>query len=104
MPFGRHRVVPLDELPVDYLQRLAWLDDLREPLRGAVFAELRERGGATQLPLLRCSDPALAQELVVAGRRSLARELHPDVGGRHEDFVRLGEVSEWFEDVIGASS
>lgn len=79
IPFGKHQGLPLSAVPS--LQWLANLGDLRAPLKGAVVAELRERGGATQLPLLRCPDPALAQELVAAGRRSLASSIRTSADG-----------------------
>jgi hypothetical protein len=104
MPFGKHRGLALAAIPTDYLQWLAGLDDLREPLKGAVIAELLARRQAVQLPLLPCPDPALAERLVATGRRVLARKLHPDVGGTHHDFVRLGEVSEWLASLIGSAS
>jgi hypothetical protein len=104
MPFGKYRGVPLRTIPTEYLHWLAGLDDLREPLKGAVIAELLARRQAVHLPLLPCPDPALAEQLVGAGRRVLAKRLHPDTGGSHDAFVRLTEVGAWLETVIGVAS
>lgn len=44
MPFGKHRGVPLSELPGGYVQWLGdKLDEWREPFRSALAAELTRR-------------------------------------------------------------
>jgi len=43
MPFGLHKGKPLDTLPDDYLLWLGCLDDLRQPLLGAVLREMGRR-------------------------------------------------------------
>ena len=46
MPFGRHRGVPLSELPGAYLDWLgAKLNEWREPFRSALAAEIARRKG-----------------------------------------------------------
>ena len=46
MPFGKHRGVPLSELPSGYLDWLnAKLNEWREPFRSALAAELARRKG-----------------------------------------------------------
>jgi hypothetical protein len=52
MPFGKHKGLPVAELPVDYLGFLAGLDNLREPLRSAVATALGrpEPDGETEPP------------------------------------------------------
>ncbi|MDO8475017.1 MAG: DUF3820 family protein [Candidatus Rokubacteria bacterium] len=104
MPFGMHKGAALGEIPTEYLQWLTGRADLREPLRSAAFKELRKRYQAAEFPQRACPDSQLAEELVGAGRRVLAKRLHPDTGGTARDFVRLGEVSEWLERVIGSAS
>ena len=43
MPFGVHQGKPLDQVPNDYLLWLGCLDDLRQPLLGAVLREMGRR-------------------------------------------------------------
>lgn len=43
MMFGKHKGLPLEDLPSDYLLWLGCLDDLREPLLGAVLTEMGRR-------------------------------------------------------------
>jgi len=43
IPFGKFKGTPLEELPAQYLVWLSQLDDLRDPLRGAVVVELGRR-------------------------------------------------------------
>lgn len=43
MPFGKLKGTPLDELPSEYLLWLGCLDDLRQPLLGAVLREMGRR-------------------------------------------------------------
>lgn len=43
MPFGAHKGKRLEELPNDYLLWLGCLDDLRQPLLGAVLREMGRR-------------------------------------------------------------
>ena len=43
MPFGLHKGKPLGSLPSDYLLWLGCLDDLRQPLLGAVLKEMGSR-------------------------------------------------------------
>ena len=43
MPFGKHKGQPLAGLPAEYLTWVATLDNIRDPLLGAVNAELRRR-------------------------------------------------------------
>src|SRR5687767_2748990 len=90
MPFGRYRGQFVTELPDDYLRWLATLVDLREPLASAISWEaerrrLRAPRGAG-IPLV---DRTIGEELIGAGVRSLARQHHPDVGGRHETMTAV---------------
>jgi len=100
MPFGKYRGCQLWELPNGYLRWLVSLLDLREPLRSAVYAELRARADhnrgrpphARALP-----DPQVARDLIAAGRRVLAAKYHPDAGGGHEVMVAINLAADWLE-------
>lgn len=96
MPFGKFKGVLLTDIPTDYLEWLASLSHLRDPLRGAVERELdaRQEDRATGQNEM-CPSPRVAEEIIGAGVRSLARRYHPDAGGSHEDMVRVNDAAEW---------
>lgn len=89
MLFGKHRGMPLHQLPDEYLSWLAGLDTLRSPLREAVHAEKERREGARTL------DPKIALEIVNAGFRTLAKRNHPDLGGQHVAMQKLNAAHVW---------
>jgi hypothetical protein len=92
MPFGKHRGIPLEELPDTYLFWLYGLADLREPLRTFVNLEYRRRCEPPPRfapPALSCGDPLVA-ELLEAGYKSLAKKYHPDRGG---DLSRMQQIN-----------
>ncbi len=94
MPFGRFAGVALDEIPDTYV---AWLlaIDLREPLRSAVVAEAAARGLLVDsVPPLR-PVRAVAEELIGAGLRTLARKHHPDVGGDVATMQQVTAAASW---------
>jgi Putative quorum-sensing-regulated virulence factor len=121
MPFGRHRGVPLDELPVDYLE---WLltRDLRDPLKSAAQAEwvrrerLKERNGngnghqhqreekreppPPPPPPAPPSMKATLKEIVDVGYRRLALKAHPHMGGNNADMVRLNQARDWLRKYV----
>lgn len=103
MPFGKHKGQPLAEVPTDYLRWLTGLDDLREPLYSAAHAEL-DRREDDDTPIFTttrsCPAPDLAEELVGAGLRSLARRHHPDAGGTDDDMQQINAVTEWLRSLI----
>lgn len=43
IPFGKYRGTPIDQVPDDYLLWLSTLNDLRQPLLGAVLREMGRR-------------------------------------------------------------
>jgi len=115
MPFGKHKDVPLTEIPLDYLEWLAHVPDLHGWLKSAVEEELDRRewtgdGRArTQEPPPRQEPPppvyagripapvtsALALDLVEAGRRALARKHHPDAGGDGQTMSAVNVTADW---------
>jgi hypothetical protein len=100
MPFGKHKGEPFEELPDGYLE---WaLGNINAPdVRKALEAEWRRRNGSSSAPgPLDAPARQLAQELLAAGFKALARERHPDRGGTHEQQVALGKVRDWLRSVI----
>jgi hypothetical protein len=88
MPVGKHRGRPIEALPLEYLEWLAALEDLREPLRSAVLAEHRRRLGPQP-------DPRIVEDLIARGQRSLAKSAHPDTGGSHEQMLAVRAAADW---------
>jgi hypothetical protein len=100
MPFGRYKNLPLSDLPFEYQTWLSQLDDLREPWRRAVFAEIENRENNQGLSRegglslwVDEDDIPIAKEIVDAGYRSVARKLHPDSGGSHQSMLKLNAVA-----------
>src|SRR4051812_27713338 len=93
MPFGKYAGRCLEDLPDSYL---AWLlsIDLRGGLRFAVAEEWERRHHRyadppdpptdRHLVALEPDQVVLARDLIQAGYRTLARQVHPDTGGSHE--------------------
>lgn len=105
MPFGRYRGHRLSALPDDYLE---WLRsrELRQPLRGRVDAECRRRrfGSADEAAAAPALSPELrpiAERLVTAGYRALAKHLHPDQGGDGEQMRALNAAMSVLRQLIG---
>lgn len=98
MPFGKFRGYPVSELPREYLEWLTENIDLREPLASAVEAALSSGGDDRALSYSGNLPPELkpiVSEIVSAGYRTVARRLHPDAGGRHEDMQKLNAARDW---------
>jgi Putative quorum-sensing-regulated virulence factor len=97
MPFGRFKHRPINTLPDDYLDWLANLPDLREPLLSEVMREVERRAYQQEHSASpsSCPSPELASEIVTAGFKTLAKKLHPDAGGNHEQMLALNNAVEW---------
>jgi hypothetical protein len=101
MPFGKHKGVPLADLPDDYLHWLDSLADLREPLASWVADELDAReakaypppppNGNGLPPTLR----TVADAIVAAGYRAEAKHAHPDAGGSTQAMQELNAAVAW---------
>lgn len=99
MPFGKHKGVPIGDLPLPYLEWLAALDDLREPLASHVTHEFYKRSGqertheswAPHNSFTRDELP-IVKAVIAKGYRALALEYHPDHGGTTEQMQRLNKV------------
>lgn len=90
MPFGKYSGLDLADLPDSYLSWLLGLDDLREPLRGAAWAEYGRRvdgqGGQAV--------STLGADAIKAIYRTLAFKWHPDHGGTKEAMQAVNEFYE----------
>jgi len=95
MPFGRFEGQPLEDLPDDYLGWLLALPDLREPLRSALEHEWAVRLGVDAAPEaepLEAEVAAMAEDVVTAGYRVLAKRHHPDAGGDAAAMATLNDA------------
>jgi|SRR5215467_10794561 len=93
MPFGRHRGERLGDLPFEYLEWLASVDFVREPLRSQIHAEYQRRLYSQDPRII--VDPSIVDELVGAGVRVLSKRYHPDMGGDHEHMVAVNRAADW---------
>ncbi len=109
MPWGKHKGTPLENIPVDYLE---WCVDgsgkgftkVKFPkLYADLEAELerRELGLPPAVANGKLSEEARAfiPDLVKAGFREMSKKLHPDKGGKPEDFVALRELRDYLESI-----
>jgi hypothetical protein len=96
MTFGRFKGVELVDLPDDYIGRLHGLGDLREPLRSAIEREWRARFEPEPAnPTITPEVQVMAQEIVTAGYRALAKLHHPDHGGETQTMQLVNAAAEW---------
>jgi hypothetical protein len=118
MPCGRHRGCSLDQLPQSYIEWLASLDDLREPLRTAVAREVEHRTWARRFqhtydagrrarearaePLCLPShvDPDIVKELVTADYRQMSLRYHPDHNGNTRIMQDVNTAVQWLRSLL----
>ena len=101
IPFGRYRGQLLEALPEYYIDWLLTID-LREPLRAAVHAEHERRIFSQETRSI--VNPAIIDELVGAGVRTLAKKYHPDCGGDHQRMIAINAAAEWVKQQARAIS
>ena len=90
MPFGRYSGLPLADIPSSYLSWLLGLDDLREPLKSAAWAEYRRRVDAQGGQAVSTLDA----DAIKTVYRTLALKWHPDRGGTTEAMQAVNEFYE----------
>jgi Putative quorum-sensing-regulated virulence factor len=107
MPFGKYRGVEVGDLPDDYLLWLRGVELRCNWLRAAVDAELERRRLEEErhdderrysfVDRLNAPRPEVADELIGAGLRSLARRYHPDAmgGGDARRMVEINGAADW---------
>ena len=84
MPVGKFKGIPIEVLPDAYLHWLSGLEDLREPLRSAIYCEWRKRfddEDYSRADAFTSGEATLLRELIEAGFRMLSFKYHPDTGG-----------------------
>jgi hypothetical protein len=101
MPFGKFKGVLLADLPDEWLHGL---DDLREPLRGAVEREWRIRFEPESPPSSIEPLPAdvrpMVEEIVTAGYRACVQRHHPDHGGETKTTQAITVAASWLRRVV----
>jgi hypothetical protein len=96
MPFGRYRGVEVADLSDGYLSWLHGLDDLDELLCSAVEREWDARfRPALEASALDPNVRTMAEELVAAGYRQLAKLHHPDRGGDTRAMQLRNDAATW---------
>jgi hypothetical protein len=84
-PFGRHKGVPLSEVPEDYLEW--YLRTTREQI-ATIEEELQRR------ELADLATGTWKEKLIKAGYRALMKQHHPDSGGSTADAQQVNAAFE----------
>lgn len=98
--FGKYRGELLEDLPDGYLEWLAHLADLREPLRTWVAEEYEARFQPEPPPPQRtvpltASEHEAARAIINTGYRAMARMSHPDSGGTNAAMQAVNAAMAW---------
>jgi hypothetical protein len=110
LPFGRYKGQSLSKIPESYLNWLLDNMDLRYGLDREVRQELRNRAvrrefGGDQEPAIRLPrglQLTVALRLVEAGRRTLAKQCHPDLGGDLGQMKDVNAVADALSELLGS--
>lgn len=98
MPFGKHKHKQVKEIDTDYLLWLSRNADLWGDLADAVAFELLQRGhrefhDKRKKPFETNGNSGysseMAMEIIKKGYKTMAREMHPDLGGQTSDMQKL---------------
>jgi hypothetical protein len=87
-PFGRHKDVPLSEVPMDYLE---WYLRTTKAQIAEIEAELERR------ELAELATGTWKEKLIKAGYRTLMKQYHPDSGGSTSDAQQVNAAFEWLK-------
>jgi hypothetical protein len=107
MPFGKHRGIELSAIPLNYLEWLSDLPDLREPLGRRVSEEIKRRQDKEdrQSQNFYSNVPSelreVCRQIADKGYRTVALHSHPDQGGDHESMLLLNRAIEVLRGIIG---
>ena len=115
MPFGKHKGKYLADIPADYFLWLIKNVRLDPGFELDVRIELRERqaranGQARNQSHARSDSRAIRLpqgvtighllEIVINGRRALARKHHPDVGGDNRQMTVVNQAADFLEETL----
>lgn len=112
LSFGKYRGRDIGTVPSDYLQwvldNVAWLKwsqrrAIEDELARRVRYDREQDDRATPPPLLALPERAsldVARELIAAGRRRMAQEAHPDVGGSNDLMTTINCTADWLIELI----
>lgn len=89
MPFGLHKGKLLEDIPLDYLKWISQNLALSPSLGPFVRRELERRGMIEGGSLRNEATRTMAFAIIQSGFRSLAKKLHPDVGGSDKEMRLL---------------
>ena len=95
MPFGKYKNVGLDEIPESYLLWVLENCDIGITLRRAIERELQVSDEPSP-----AATQAIADDVVEAWYRTLAREFHPDWGGTHEAMKAVNRGRELLTEML----
>jgi hypothetical protein len=103
MPFGKFRGKEIWTLPDYYIEWILDQNWLEYPLKSHLEEEWERRTDSSRGPdqhqrsLVSVFNPELAEmggKIIDAGFRTLAKRLHPDIGGSHEQMVLAGRAKD----------
>jgi hypothetical protein len=94
MPFGKHKGIPLEEIPDDYL--LWVLDNVPLDNRPSLCEAIRHRLG-----LPRAGPDANLEGILKTWYRSLSLDFHPDRGGSTPAMAAINEAHDRLRKMLG---
>jgi Putative quorum-sensing-regulated virulence factor len=101
MSFGKHKGLPLTEVPDQYLEwALRECGSLGQRMRRAIETELDRRFAESDAQVT-IDIPAAAQGLVTTWYRRMALKYHPDRGGSQEAMKVINAGVELFRELAG---
>ena len=92
LTFGKYSGEDIRDVPREYLEWMA--DQAKRNLR--MFEDEIERRD-----LIEASNCSMVDRIVQVGFRELAKQLHPDQGGKAQDFIDLRAAHERLKEMLG---
>jgi Putative quorum-sensing-regulated virulence factor len=99
-PFGKYRGTDVSNAPESYLLWLLEWPPLRDPLRTAIELELARREALSSKPPTRI-DTEIADSIIRAGVRQLAKSYHPDTGADGDMMQQINVTADRLREMVG---